>query len=142
MKLLSFTALMAVSASACAEIYQCVDGESVAFSDRPCAPVYHQQPVAGQAVSVEAPAVSAPVMMRVVAEPGDNLHRSQLEANIRAASRRLELLRREHGEALAAFSARDSLDAQVMNHHYSTIIEPLERELAEMQARFGGGSAL
>ena len=142
MKLLTLTALMAVSASACAEIYQCVDGDSVAFSDRPCAPVYHQQPVAGPAVPSEAPASPPPVMMTVVAEPGDNLHRSQLEASVRAASRRLELLRRQRGEALAAFSARDSLDAQVMNHHYRSIIEPLERELADMRARLHGSSAL
>ena len=143
MKLLTLTALMAVSASACAEIYQCVDGDSVAFSDRPCAPVYHQQPVVGPAVSAEAPASYPPVMMTVVAEPEDTLHRrSQLEASVRAASRRLELLRRERGEALAAFSARDSMDAQVMNHHYSNIIEPLERELADMRARLDGSSAL
>jgi hypothetical protein len=142
MKLLTLTALMAVSASAYAEIYQCVDGDSVAFSDRPCAPVYHQQPVVGPAVSAEVPASSPPVMMTVVAEPEDTLHRSQLEARVRAASRRLELLRRERGEALAAFSARDSMDAQVMNHHYSGIIEPLERELADMRARLDGSSAL
>ena len=139
MKLLTFTALMAVSVSACGEIYQCVEGDTVAFSDRPCAPVYHQQPVAVRTASAEAPA-SPPVS--VVAEPGGNLHRNQLEASIRVASRRLELLRHERGEALAAFSARDSVDAQVMNHHYSTIIEPLERELADMRARLDGSSAL
>jgi hypothetical protein len=140
MKLLTFTALMAVSMSACAEIYQCVDGDTVAFSDRPCAPVYHQQPVAVRTASAEAPASPAPVS--VVAGPADDLHRSQLEASIRVVSRRLELLRSERGEALAAFSARDSVDAQVMNHHYSTIIEPLERELADMRARLDGSSAL
>jgi hypothetical protein len=140
MKLLTFTALMAVSVSACAEIYQCVDGDTVAFSDRPCAPVYLQQPVAVRAASAEAPPSPEPVS--VVAGPGDNLHRNQLEASIRVASQRLEMLRRERGEALAAFSARDSVDAQVMNHHYSTIIEPLERELADMRARLDGSSAL
>ena len=140
MKLLTFTALMAVSVSACAEIYQCVEGDSVAFSDRPCAPVYHQRPVAVRTASAEAPASPAPVSVAV--EAPDNLHRNQLEASIRVASRRLELLRRERGEALAAFSTRDSVDAQVMNHHYSNIIEPLERELADMRARLDGSSAL
>jgi len=144
MKLLYITALMVAAAPVSAEIFRCNNAGSVSFSDRPCQTGYqHRLRVTGVDVAtvperpVESGADETPA-----AQPLTGTRRAQLEASIAVAMKRLDLLEAERRDALGVFDSPDSIDAQVLTHHYSNIIQPLERELEEMRSQLAGMSAL
>lgn len=70
--------------------------------------------------------------------PPKSIRRNQLEASIAVAKLRIKRLNKEKQLAMDAFGEDYSLDAQILAHHYSTIIRPLKQELADMESQLAG----
>ncbi len=164
MKWLYLTAFLVALTPAHAGVYRCVEGDSVSFSDRPCPAQFQQKPPVSSdgmaAAERNRPLISAeteasppeaeisqePVASQQAAptgiSPPESTRRSQLVASIAVAETRLDRLINEKQLAMDAFGQDYSLDAQVLAHHYSTVIRPLRQELEEMKSQLAGSQTL